>query len=128
MTLGKYALLAQRTSRKEPGIDHMTNGILGLIGEAGEVVETVKKWKFQSEHDMPMPVCKLIEELGGTVTESGAISLDREGVEKYRAKHKELEETECEIDTDRVELRVSDIPEISVSDIESLEEFIDWKE
>ena len=64
MTLGKYALLAQRTSRKEPGIDHMTNGVLGLIGEAGEVVETVKKWKFQSEHDMPMPVCKLIEELG----------------------------------------------------------------
>lgn len=64
MTLGKYALLAQRTSRKEPGIDHMTNGVLGLIGEAGEVVETVKKWRFQSEHDMPMPVCKLIEELG----------------------------------------------------------------
>lgn len=79
--------------------------------------------EFQSEQEY-----KLIDELGGTVTESGAISLDREGAEKYRARHKELEETECEIDTDRVELRVSDIPEISVSDIESLETFIDWKE
>ena len=79
--------------------------------------------EFQTEQEY-----KLIEELGGTVTESGAINLDREGVEKYREKHREMENTECEIDTQPVEMRISDIPEISVSEIESLEEFVDWKE
>ena len=79
--------------------------------------------EFQSEQEY-----KLIEELGGKVSESGAIELDREGVEKYREKHREMEATECEIDTQPVEMRISDIPEISVSEIESLEDFIDWKE
>lgn len=64
MTLGKYAQLAQRTSRKEPGFNHVTCGIMGLIGETGEVVDAIKKWKFQSKNDTPFPVCKLIEELG----------------------------------------------------------------
>ena len=64
MTLGKYALLAQRTARKEPNVDHLLNGIMGLIGETGEVVDTLKKWHFQSENNTPLPVCKIIEELG----------------------------------------------------------------
>lgn len=64
MTLERYAELAARTSRKEPGFNHLNNGILGMIGETGEVVDAVKKWQYQSSTGTPLPVCKLIEELG----------------------------------------------------------------
>ena len=62
MDLREYQRLAMRTSPE--GHDRVLNGCLGLIGESGEVVDCVKKWKFQSGDDAPMPVEKLTDELG----------------------------------------------------------------
>lgn len=60
--LEDYQRLAMRTS--PDGHDRMLNGCMGLIGEAGEVVDIVKKWKFQSGDHAELPKEKLIEELG----------------------------------------------------------------
>lgn len=57
-----YQKLAMRTSPE--GHDRMMNGCMGLIGESGEVVDAVKKWKFQSGKNPPIPQEKLIDELG----------------------------------------------------------------
>jgi len=62
MTLNQFQQLALRTS----GTDHdrVKNGCLGLIGEGGEVVDTLKKYIFQSGDDPQFPTEKLIEEMG----------------------------------------------------------------
>ena len=60
--LEDYQKLAMRTS--PDGHDRMLNGCMGLIGESGEVVDIVKKWKFQSGDHAQLPKDKLIEELG----------------------------------------------------------------
>lgn len=57
-----YQRLTMRTSPE--GHDRMLNGCMGLIGESGEVVDIVKKWKFQSGDHAQLPKDKLIEELG----------------------------------------------------------------
>lgn len=63
MTFNEYQTMAQRTS-PDDGHDKVLNGKLGLIGEAGEVVDVVKKWMFQSGDNAPLPVDKLVEEIG----------------------------------------------------------------
>lgn len=63
MTIKEYQQLAQRTS-PDDGHDRALNGKMGLIGEAGEVVDVVKKWAFQSTKDTPLPREKLVEEIG----------------------------------------------------------------
>jgi NTP pyrophosphatase (non-canonical NTP hydrolase) len=40
------------------------NGILGLIGEAGEIVDVYKKWIYQSTPGTPVPVERLKDEAG----------------------------------------------------------------
>ena len=62
MIVEDYQRLAMRTSPE--GHDRMLNGCMGLIGESGEVVDIVKKWKFQSGDHAQLPKAKLIEELG----------------------------------------------------------------
>lgn len=62
MMISKYQKLAMRTS--PPDHDRVMNGCMGLIGEAGEVVDIVKKWKFQSGKDAEFPKEKFIEECG----------------------------------------------------------------
>lgn len=57
-----YQRLAMRTSPE--GHDRILNGCMGLIGESGEVVDLVKKWKFQSGDRAQLPKDKLVEELG----------------------------------------------------------------
>ncbi len=57
-----YQKLAMRTS--PDGHDRMLNGCMGLIGESGEVLDLIKKWKFQSGDHAELPKEKLIEELG----------------------------------------------------------------
>lgn len=63
MVIGKYQHLAMRTS-PEDGHDRILNGCMGLIGETGEIVDIVKKWKFQSGDNAELPKEKLIEECG----------------------------------------------------------------
>jgi len=67
-----YQRLAMRTSPE--GHDRMLNGCMGLIGESGEVVDIVKKWKFQSGDHAQLPKDKLIEELGDVLWYCAEIS------------------------------------------------------
>jgi len=60
--LNIYQKYAQRTS--PDGHDRILNGLLGLIGESGEIVDLIKKYKFQSTKGTPLPKERLIEEIG----------------------------------------------------------------
>ena len=63
ITLRDYHRLAMRTSPRD-GHDKIDNGMLGLIGETGELVDILKKKKYQSGPDAPWPRDQIIEELG----------------------------------------------------------------
>jgi len=62
MNLNEYQQQALRTSPDDH--NRVLNGCLGLIGESGELVDIMKKHMFQSKADTPLPVDKLIEEMG----------------------------------------------------------------
>ena len=59
----QYQTLAQRTS-PDDGHDRMDNGVLGLIGETGEVVDLYKKYRYQSLPGAELPKARIIDELG----------------------------------------------------------------
>lgn len=62
MTLNEYQQLAQRTSRHDlPQESHITNGVLGLAGEAGECADLLKKHFYQDGRPFRLD---LIEEIG----------------------------------------------------------------
>ena len=46
------------------GHDKIDNGVLGLMGEAGELIDVYKKYMYQSGLDAELPKKQLIEELG----------------------------------------------------------------
>lgn len=62
MNVRDYQKAAMRTSPE--GHDRILNGCLGLIGEAGEVVDCVKKWLFQSGEGAEIPKDRLVDECG----------------------------------------------------------------
>ncbi len=64
MKLGmkEYQKKAQRTSSDDH--DKLDNGVLGLMGEAGELVDVYKKWMYQSGPKAALPVKHIAEELG----------------------------------------------------------------
>lgn len=64
MTLKQYQQAAQRTS--PDGHDKLLNGILGMIGESGEIVDTIKKRKFQGMPD-EKAIPRLMEEMGDVI-------------------------------------------------------------
>ena len=62
MTINEYQQLAMTTLNKELNNDQvLLNGVMGLCGESGEVIDIVKKHISQG-HDLKKD--KLIEELG----------------------------------------------------------------
>lgn len=63
MDLNQYQNKAMRTDSDDyvNKQDQLLNGLLGLIGEAGEAIDIYKKWKYQG-HMLDKE--KLIEELG----------------------------------------------------------------
>lgn len=62
MTLNEYQQLALRTSRNDiDSVAHLTNGCLGLAGEAGECADLLKKALFQDGREIKE---KMIDELG----------------------------------------------------------------
>lgn len=63
LNMREYHHLAMRTSPRD-GHDKMENGILGLIGETGELVDLFKKFAFQSTPDAQLPSIRMAEELG----------------------------------------------------------------
>lgn len=65
MRINEYQELAQRTSAiAQNRRDKLLNGCMGLIGETGEVVDALKKWRFQSGENAPFPGEKIVEECG----------------------------------------------------------------
>ena len=63
MDMRQFHKLAMRTSPRD-GHDKIDNGILGLIGETGELVDLYKKWVYQSHPGAELPKDRLAEELG----------------------------------------------------------------
>ena len=63
MTFKEYAELAQRTASTKTKEEKIGHGILGLIGEAGEIVDIIKKWKYMN---LPIDTVneKLMDEAG----------------------------------------------------------------
>ncbi len=62
MTINEYQALAIRTiNPKLTKNEILSNGVMGLCGEAGEVIDVVKKHLFQ---DHPLDKDKIIKELG----------------------------------------------------------------
>lgn len=80
--------------------------------------------EFQSEQEQ-----KIVEELGGRITEAGAIMIeDKDKRKEYNDRHRDLEGMSCEINTEKITMVMKELPELSVADMETLDEYIDWKE
>lgn len=79
--------------------------------------------EFQSEQEI-----KIVEELGGTVSDTGAINLDGDKRAEYFTRHKELEELKCDVSTEKLSMFMKELPDLTMADMESLDDFIDWKE
>lgn len=48
MTINEYQSLAMRTSNRDLSeTDHLFNGVLGLVGESGEIADLIKKHRMQ---------------------------------------------------------------------------------
>ncbi|MBP3038087.1 nucleoside triphosphate pyrophosphohydrolase family protein [Bacillaceae bacterium Marseille-Q3522] len=79
MDFRKYQQLAGRTANGKPGDDLLVNFALGITGEAGEVADIVKKYRF---HGHPLNREDLIGELGDVlwyvsqIAQLAAIGLD----------------------------------------------------
>lgn len=63
MTFDEYVTLAQRTASTKKSTDKIGHGCLGLIGEAGEVVDIIKKMTYMGM-TREMAREKLIDEVG----------------------------------------------------------------
>lgn len=61
MKPNEYQIKAMRTARAYDSDYLIMNGVLGLTGEAGEVSDMIKKWRYQG-HELDYR--KLAEELG----------------------------------------------------------------
>lgn len=75
MLINQYQTLAQRTS--PDGHDRLDNGILGLVGETGEIVDIYKKWKYQSTPETPIPRERMLEELGDVLWYTAELATGR---------------------------------------------------
>lgn len=79
---------------------------------------------FQTEQET-----KLVEEMGGKIGERGKIIFDTP--DKYidfAEKQKEIADMEYEVDGEKIEMYMTELPNLSVSDMEALDSFITWKE
>lgn len=80
--------------------------------------------EFQVEEEQ-----KLIDELGGTINQNGMVHFDdREAGIQFAERRNELNNLECDLDIEKQDISMSEIPEISIAGIESLEAFINWVE
>ena len=71
---------------------------------------------------------KMIEELGGTMTETGQAVLENESQKAFNEKVKELNALECEIEREKTVIFLAEIKDITLAEMEALEDFIEWKE
>lgn len=77
---------------------------------------------FQSEEEM-----KLIEKYGGTVTETNMIQLPDDADKKaFNKEMDELHSLECDVQP--IEIKIAEVPEITLAQIETLDGFIKFIE
>ena len=96
MRFDEYQDLAGRTSPAErPAIEKLTNGALGLGGEAGEVVELVKKHRY---HGHALDADAVAKELGDVlwyvaeICSATGLSMEdvaQRNIDKLRARYPE---------------------------------------
>ena len=80
--------------------------------------------EFQAEQER-----KLVADHGGSINESGRVLFtDKAKEAEYSKAFKELKALECEVNVEPVEMNPVEIPDMSISDIEILSPFIEWKE
>lgn len=60
----EYQAAAMRTAPNIGKVEMRLNAMMGLVGESGEVVDCLKKWRFQSGENYPLPVDTLVKEIG----------------------------------------------------------------
>ena len=79
---------------------------------------------FQTEQET-----KLVEEMGGQIGERGKVNFDDpEKYIQFAEKQKELSDMEYEVEGEKIGMYMTELPNLSVGDMETLDPFIDWKE
>lgn len=61
MTTKEYQTECLRTNNVPTREDMIINGVMGLCGESGEVMDVIKKWYYQGH---PLDTEKVVEEIG----------------------------------------------------------------
>lgn len=80
--------------------------------------------EFQAEEEK-----KLVDELKGEISPDGNIKFDKPVDQvAFLTKRAEMEKLECEIGIDRVTFKATELPDLSVADIEALDDFIELTE
>lgn len=80
--------------------------------------------EFQTEQEM-----KIIEEMGGEVGERGKVLFEEsDKYIEFAKRQKELSDMEYEFEGDKISMYMTELPNLSVGDMETLDAFIDWKE
>lgn len=81
--------------------------------------------EFQSDQEQ-----KLAEELGGAFNpENGTLQIsDPDKRKEYNDRHRELEDMECEIQGEKIIMTMKEMPDLSMADMETLDEFVEWRE
>lgn len=79
---------------------------------------------FQTEQET-----KIVDEMGGKIGERGKVLFDEP--DKYldfAKRQKEIADMEYEFDGEKIGMYMTELPNLSVGDMETLDPFIDWKE
>lgn len=80
--------------------------------------------EFQAEEEK-----KLVDELKGTISPDGNITFEKPVDQvAFLSKRAEMEKLECDIGIKRVTFKADELPELSVADIEALDDFIELTE
>lgn len=80
--------------------------------------------EFQTEQEE-----SIVKEMGGEVMENGSVLFDDKGkYTEFKKRQTELDEMECDVETEKISMYMKELPELSIADLENLEPFIDWKE
>jgi NTP pyrophosphatase (non-canonical NTP hydrolase) len=94
MNFDDYQRAAARTADpSQPTTDRLTNGALGIGGEAGEVIELVKKHRYHGDELGIDPLCKELGDLLWYISEMASAvgvslgAIARTNIKKLRARY-----------------------------------------
>ena len=105
---------------KSMGRRQLQTGTAFQLFRLKKKLEDVVEFQIEQENN-------LAESLGGTI-ENGRLNVPDERLKEYTERHKEISDTECEIDTEKVTLSIGEIPAITIDEIEALDPVITFIE